>query len=151
MIIIQQEDFSVDDAYTKLRQTDTTGTGAICLFTGLVRDFGDTTDLHGIHLDHYPAMTEKALAGIIAEANERWSLIDTIVIHRVGDLLISEQIVLVGVSASHRADAFAATEFIMDYLKSKAPFWKKELKDGQSTWVKAKESDQARSARWEKN
>ena len=148
MIRIQQEDFSVTDACAQLRAKDPRGTGAICTFTGLVRDFGDGTDLDAIHLEHYPGMTEKRLAQIVETARARWQLIDCIVIHRVGTLRISEQIVFVGVSSAHRADAFAACEFIMDYLKKDAPFWKKELGQSGTHWVEAKDSDTQRADRW---
>lgn len=148
MIRIQQEDFSVADLCTQLRAKDPRGTGAICTFTGLVRNFGDGTDLDAIQLEHYPGMTEKCLARIIETARARWQLIDCIVIHRVGTLRISEQIVFVGVSSTHRADAFAACEFIMDYLKKDAPFWKKELSRSGAHWVEAKASDSQRADRW---
>lgn len=148
MIRIQQEDFSIADAYALLRAKDPRGTGAICTFTGLVRDFGDGTDLEAIHLEHYPGMTEKSLTRIVETAQTRWHLLDCIVIHRVGTLLISEQIVFVGVSSAHRADAFAACEFIMDYLKKDAPFWKKELSQSGAHWVEAKASDSQRADRW---
>lgn len=148
MISVQTEDFSVQDLYEQLRQKDANATGAICTFTGLVRDFGDDKDLQGIELEHYPGMTLKSLQKIVDEAKTRWNIIDSVVVHRIGKLFVSDQIVFVGVCSSHRADAFAATEFIMDYLKTSAPFWKKELKGSQSTWVEAKQSDADRFDKW---
>lgn len=149
MIKIQHEDFSISELYNKLRSTDQSGTGAICTFTGLVRDFGDGSDLTGIELEHYPAMTQKALEHILDEANSRWDIIDAVVVHRIGKLYVCDQIVFVGISSHHRADAFAACEFVMDYLKAKAPFWKKELKGSDSSWVEAKQTDVQRAQKWE--
>jgi molybdopterin synthase catalytic subunit len=102
-----------------------------------------------MHLEHYPGMTEKALAAIVGEALQRWSLIDVLVIHRVGRLLPTDQIVLVAVAAAHRAEAFAACEFIMDYLKTRAPFWKREVDCGNGArWVEARLADEQAAERW---
>lgn len=147
-IRIQEADFSVDEEYRYLRSTHPEKSGAICTFSGLVREFGDQEGITGMFLEHYPGMTEQSLQLIIDQAAARWKLNAVTVIHRVGQLNLSEQIVFVGVSSAHRADAFAACEFIMDYLKTDAPFWKKECHDQGSQWVEAKESDRKRAKKW---
>jgi molybdopterin synthase catalytic subunit len=146
---IQEADFSLDEEYQALRKQNPEQIGAICTFSGLVREFGDRPDVTGMFLEHYPGMTEQCLKSIITQAGERWQIKGARVIHRVGALHLSEQIVFVGVSSAHRADAFAACEFIMDYLKSDAPFWKKELNQEGANWVEAKDSDQVRKQRWQ--
>lgn len=146
---IQQADFSIEEEYQNLRNNQPLATGAICTFSGLVREFGDKPEVKGMFLEHYPGMTEQCLEKIIQQAGERWQIHETRVIHRVGSLLLSDQIVFVGVSSAHRADAFAACEFIMDYLKSDAPFWKKEITQTGAEWVDAKQSDQDRKNRWD--
>ena len=147
-IRIQEADFSIDEEYQRIRKAHPTQNGAICTFSGLVREFGDKAGVTGMFLEHYPGMTEQSLQLIIDQAASRWELNDVTVIHRVGQLTLSEQIVFVGVGSAHRADAFAACEFIMDYLKTDAPFWKKECHDQGSEWVEAKESDQTRAKKW---
>lgn len=147
-VLIQHEDFSLSAEYEHLRRATLNKTGAICTFTGLVREMGDCKDIRGMFLEHYPGMTEKCLHKIIAQANATWSLHQVKIIHRIGQLSINDQIVFVGVSSAHRADAFAACAFIMDYLKTDAPFWKKEITSQGSTWVEAKESDQQRKHKW---
>ncbi|WP_197482825.1 molybdenum cofactor biosynthesis protein MoaE, partial [Oleiphilus sp. HI0128] len=142
------EDFSIENEYQTLRNNHALATGAICTFSGLVREFGDRPNVNGMFLEHYPGMTEQCLQKIIQQAAERWQILEARVIHRVGPLHLSEQIVFVGVSSAHRADAFAACEFIMDYLKSDAPFWKKEITKDGAEWVEAKESDLDRKKRW---
>ncbi len=122
--------------------------GAVASFVGLVRDENDGHAIRGMTLEHYPGMTEKALEEICAEAHARWRLLDTLVIHRVGPLAPGDRIVLVGVASAHRGDAFAACEFIMDYLKTRAPFWKKEDTAQGSRWVDARASDDDAAARW---
>ncbi|WP_413720463.1 molybdenum cofactor biosynthesis protein MoaE [Silicimonas sp. MF1-12-2] len=122
------------------------GAGAVVTFSGLVRDEAGT--LTAMEIEHYPGMTEKALEKIRAEAVERWSLTDAMIIHRFGPMKPGDQIMMVATAARHRGDAFAAAEFLMDYLKSRAPFWKKEFgKDGDS-WVAAKDEDEAALNRW---
>jgi molybdopterin synthase catalytic subunit len=148
MISIQTEDFDIATEYQPLRETGA-ATGAICCFTGLVRDFGDREDIEGLFLEHYPGMTEKALETTLQEARTRWPLQAIRVIHRVGELHLSDQIVFVGVASAHREAAFAACEFIMDYLKVSAPFWKKELAQTGAHWVESKDSDEERAKRWE--
>ena len=144
---VQTEDFDTGrelDALTRGR----TNVGALASFTGLVRDANDGTRVSAMTLEHYPAMTQKALEDICAQAHSRWDLIDTLVIHRVGALQPGDRIVLVGVTSAHRGDAFAACEFIMDYLKTRAPFWKREDTPEGSRWVEAREGDDAAAQRW---
>jgi len=126
--------------------TNVTGAGAVVSFTGIVRDSNGT--LQAMEIEHYPAMTEAALAEIIAQAQTRWSLADVLVIHRYGHLLPGAQIMMVATAARHRAAAFEAAEFLMDYLKSRAPFWKKEIGHDGSNWVTAKDEDEAALTRW---
>ena len=122
--------------------------GAVASFVGLVRDQNDGHGIQAMTLEHYPGMTEKALEEICRQAKERWDLIDMVVIHRVGTLRPGDPIVLVGISSAHRGEAFAACEFIMDYLKTRAPFWKREDTAGGSRWVQARESDDRAAERW---
>ena len=122
------------------------GAGAVVSFTGLVRDEGGS--LSGMEIEHYPGMTEKAVVGIVGEAVSRWALVDALVIHRYGKLAPGEAIMMVATAAPHRGDAFAAAEFLMDYLKSRAPFWKKELGADGETWVAAKDADEDALKRW---
>tara|TARA_R110001592_G_scaffold238227_2_gene497815 strand:- start:117454 stop:117930 length:477 start_codon:yes stop_codon:yes gene_type:complete len=147
-VAIQHKDFSIEEEYRLLRDIKAKQTGAICTFTGLVREFGDRPDIQGMFLEHYPGMTEKCLLRLIEQAKEKWDIYHAKVIHRVGALTLSEQIVFVGVCSAHRADAFAACEYIMDYLKTDAPFWKKEINQDSSVWVEAKDSDQKRKNKW---
>ena len=123
-----------------------TGAGAIVTFTGVVRDNGG--QLSAMEIEHYPGMTEKAIAAIMDEAAARWSLADALVIHRHGRLTANEPIMMVATAARHRADAFAAAEFLMDYLKSRAPFWKKEIGTDGAEWVAARDEDEAALTRW---
>ena len=144
---VQQEDFDVGrelDGLTRGRRD----VGALASFVGLVRDANDGDAIRGMTLEHYPGMTEKALEDICAQAHARWDLIDTLVIHRVGALAPGDRIVLVGVTSAHRGEAFAACEFIMDYLKTRAPFWKKEDTAQGARWVDARESDEAAAQCW---
>lgn len=122
------------------------GAGAVVSFTGLVRD--EAGKLSAMEIEHYPGMTEKAIAEMVAEAVRRWSLADVLVIHRHGHLLPGEAIMMVATAAPHRGDAFAAAEFLMDYLKSRAPFWKKEVGADRADWVAAKDSDEDALKRW---
>ena len=120
--------------------------GAVVTFTGVVRD--DSGDLEALELEHYPGMTERAIAKIVEEAVQRWSLADVIVIHRHGRLAVGETIMMVATAARHRVAAFEAAEFLMDYLKSRAPFWKKEHMRSGTAWVAAKDEDEAALKRW---
>ncbi|MDX1817416.1 MAG: molybdenum cofactor biosynthesis protein MoaE [Marinobacter sp.] len=148
MISVQTHDFDPAAEYQALRDSGP-GTGAIVTFTGLVRDSGDLKDVHGLYLEHYPGMTEQVIQGLIDEAAQRWDVRRARVIHRVGQLALSDQIVFVGVCSAHRGDAFKACEFIMDALKTSAPFWKKEITSEGEHWVEQKAGDRARSSRWE--
>ena len=122
------------------------GAGAIVTFSGLVRDDGGK--LTAMEIEHYPAMTERAVEAIRVEATERWALLGAVVVHRYGRLEPGEQIMMVATAARHRADAFAAAEFLMDYLKSRAPFWKKEIGPDGEMWVAARDEDEEALARW---
>ncbi|OIP18782.1 MAG: molybdenum cofactor biosynthesis protein MoaE [Betaproteobacteria bacterium CG2_30_59_46] len=144
---IQTEDFDLGAEILHLRRGNT-GIGAVASFVGLVRDLNHGTTITEMTLEHYPGMTEKALAEIVEEAKRRWNIIDALVIHRIGPLKPTDQIVLVAVSGAHRGDAFAACEFIMDYLKTRAPFWKKEQTEAGAHWVDARESDETAAQRW---
>ncbi|MEC6815830.1 molybdopterin synthase catalytic subunit MoaE [Photobacterium toruni] len=146
MISVQHDDFSVADEYAKLAEGNEAG--AVVTFIGKVRDFNQGDTVTGLSLEHYPGMTEKALQEIIVQARSRWPLLQTRVIHRVGDLDLGDQIVFVGVTSAHRGAAFEACEFIMDYLKTKAPFWKKEQTPSESRWVDARETDNSAADRW---
>ena len=144
---IQTEDFDLSAEILNLRSGNT-GIGAVASFVGLVRDLDHGTAVTEMTLEHYPGMTEKALAEIVEEAKRRWNIIDALVIHRIGPLKPTDQIVLVAVSSAHRGDAFAACEFIMDYLKTRAPFWKKEQTEAGAHWVDARETDETAAQRW---
>jgi molybdopterin synthase catalytic subunit len=146
-IRIQESDFDLTTEVKALRKDDPR-VGAIVTFVGTVRDLNDGSEVTGMTLEHYPGMTEKALEEIITQARVRWDLYKTLVIHRVGPLLPEDQIVLVAVTSAHRREAFAACEFIMDYLKTAAPFWKKEETPGGARWVDARATDDAAIARW---
>ena len=148
MIYVQDHDFNQQVEYNRLRSK--TSIGAIVTFTGLVRDINHGQFVSDLSLEHYPGMTEKCLLEIVEQAKKRWNIIDSTVIHRVGKLAISDQIVFVGVASQHRGDAFAACEFIMDYLKTEAPFWKKEtMENGETKWVDARETDQQAVSKWD--
>lgn len=121
------------------------GAGAIVSFSGIVRGDGG---LSAMEIEHYPGMTEKAVAAILAEAAGRWGLVDALVIHRHGRLMAGDAIMMVATAAPHRAEAFAAAEFLMDYLKSRAPFWKKEFGPAGAAWVPPREADTAALKRW---
>jgi len=146
-IKVCHEDFDVSDELQRLNQANKK-VGAIASFIGLVRDFGDATDVEAMELEHYPGMTENALRGIAEEACRRWDIAGVTVIHRVGRLKPADQIVLVCCASAHRRAAFSACEFIADYLKVRAPFWKKEITAKGAQWVAAKTSDEADLQRW---
>ena len=149
LIKVQEADFNIQDEYDAMR-SDNQEDGAIVFFTGLVRDFNQGNDVTGLFLEHYPAMTEKALGKIVEEAKERWPINRVRLIHRVGQLYLSDQIVFVAVSSKHREAAFDACRFIMDYLKNRAPFWKKETTTQGDVWVEALEKDQTAMEKWDK-
>jgi molybdopterin synthase catalytic subunit len=148
-IRVQEADFDVGAELAALRAGDTR-IGALASFIGLVRDVSHGTGVSEMTLEHYPGMTENALAAIVDEAKSRWDLYGALVIHRVGRLQPCDQIVLVAVTSAHRGDAFAACEFIMDYLKTRAPFWKREATADGAHWVDARDSDDTAAARWQK-
>ena len=146
---VQEADFDVGAELAALRAQDAR-VGALASFLGLVRDINDGARVAGMTLEHYPGMTEKALEAIVTEAKGRWDIYEALVIHRVGPLKPCEQIVLVAVTSAHRGESFAACEFIMDYLKTRAPFWKKEATPDGGRWVDARETDDSAAARWQK-
>jgi molybdopterin synthase catalytic subunit len=148
-IRIQEKDFDVSAEIAALRKGDPR-VGAVVTFLGTVRDMNDGSSVKGMTLEHYPGMTEKALQEILDQAKSRWDLYQTLVIHRVGLLLPEDQIVMVAVTSAHRGEAFAACEFIMDYLKMAAPFWKKEDTPEGGRWVDARVTDETAMSRWEK-
>jgi len=144
---VQTADFDLTTEVAALRAGDAR-VGAVAVFLGTVRDVNAAAEVVAMTLEHYPGMTEKALADIEAEARARWSLHGALIIHRVGELRPQDQIVLVAVTAAHRGEAFAACEFIIDYLKTRAPFWKKEATPDGARWVDARDSDDAAARRW---
>jgi molybdopterin synthase catalytic subunit len=145
---IQTGDFDAGAEIAALRRGNPK-VGAVASFIGVCRDANDGDAVSRMTLEHYPGMTEKALGKIVGEAKQRWKVIDILVVHRVGELKPGDQIVLVVVVGAHRGDAFAACEFIMDYLKTKAPFWKKEETQRGARWVEARSSDDEAAQRWE--
>jgi molybdopterin synthase catalytic subunit len=144
---IQNDDFDAGAEIALLRRNDPV-IGAIACFIGLVRDVNAGDRVSELTLEHYPGMTQKALEKIVEEAKSRWNIIEVLVIHRVGVLRPTDQIVLVVVAGAHRGEAFSACEFVMDYLKTQAPFWKKERTPQGSRWVEARSSDNAAAQRW---
>ncbi|MCB1743875.1 MAG: molybdopterin synthase catalytic subunit MoaE [Gammaproteobacteria bacterium] len=147
VVRVQEQDFDVGAEIETLR-ADNPAIGAVASFVGICRDLNDGEQVAAMALEHYPGMTERSIADIIEQARGRWSLIDVLVIHRVGSLLPRDQIVLVVVTSAHRGDAFAACEFVMDFLKTRAPFWKKEDAASGARWVEARSSDDDAAARW---
>ena len=147
MIRVQTEDFNVGKELAAIRASNPK-IGAVCSFVGLVRDVNDGDAVSTLTLEHYPGMTERALEKIVADAIGRWEVMAATVIHRVGELKPLDQIVLVIVASGHRGDAFHACEFIMDYLKTEAPFWKKESTPDGARWVVARETDDRARERW---
>ena len=146
-VSIQTQDFDLSHEVENLRNGNT-GIGAICSFIGTVRDRNEGDKVATLELEHYPGMTEKALEEIISQAKTRWDIYQTLVIHRVGPLMPEDQIVMVAVTSAHRGEAFAACEYIMDYLKTAAPFWKKEDTPEGARWVDARIADDDAMTRW---
>ena len=149
-IRIQTEDFDLSAELARLREGNLQ-VGAVVSFVGTVRDINDGASVTQMELEHYPGMTEKALDAIVLRAKSRWDIFEASIVHWVGPLLPSDQIVLVAVTSKHRGDAFAACEFIMDYLKTEAPFWKKEQTPDGARWVDARSVDDLALAKWAQN
>ncbi|WP_042145511.1 MULTISPECIES: molybdenum cofactor biosynthesis protein MoaE [unclassified Pseudoalteromonas] len=150
MISVQEADFNLSTQYEMLRAKDNTD-GAIVTFIGVVRDFNQGHDVTGLFLEHYPAMTAKSLEQISVRAKERFKVNQLDIIHRVGQLALGDQIVYVGVSSPHREEAFACAQFVMDYLKKEAPFWKKETRKDQQQdiWVETNQKDKEALKKWQ--
>ncbi|MBI4724962.1 MAG: molybdopterin synthase catalytic subunit MoaE [Rhodomicrobium sp.] len=147
MIRVQEQDFDIGAEVAALRN-GRADIGAVAAFIGTVRDHAHSSGVTAMTLEHYPGMTEKELARIEAEARERWPLLDSLIVHRTGRLLPGDNIVLVITLSAHRQAAFEAAQFLMDYLKTQAPFWKTEETGKGSHWVAARDSDEADAARW---
>ncbi len=145
---VQTEDFDTGAEIARMRLARP-DVGAVAVFVGQVRDLNEGNCVAAMTLEHYPGMTEKALESIVAQASSRWDIFDALVIHRIGKLCPQDQIVLVVVTGAHRGEAFAACEFIMDYLKTEAPFWKKEQTASGDRWVDARTSDDKARQRWD--
>jgi len=146
-VVVQAADFDLGAEVAALR-ADNRGVGAVCSFVGTVRDRNDGSDVASMELEHYPGMTEKAIEAMIDEANRRFDILGARVIHRVGLLQPLDQIMMVAVISAHRGESFQACEFLMDYLKTQAPFWKKERTPEGERWVDARVADDAALARW---
>ena len=147
---ITDADFDVSEELRSLRANQP-AIGAVATFIGLVRDLNEARDVAAMELEHYPGMTERAITQIVQQAQARWKLLGVTVIHRVGKLYPTDQIVLVAIASQHRGDAFAACEFVMDFLKTKAPIWKKETTPEGALWVSARQSDDDALERWQSN
>jgi molybdopterin synthase catalytic subunit len=153
-VLICEQDFSVEETCRRMRDTHGGAIGALVSFVGLVRDINhtesdaDELNVASLTLEHYPGMTESSIEAILDQAEARWPLLEAQVVHRVGTLAAAEQIVLVVVASSHRDAAFAGAEYIMDYLKTNAVFWKKEQTSGEAHWVQSTGNDHARSEKW---
>jgi molybdopterin synthase catalytic subunit len=145
---VQTEDFDVSAEMLTLRQRNPK-IGAVASFVGVVRDLNDGDSVSTLTLEHYPGMTEKSLEAIVQQAKERWDIYDALIVHRVGTMRPLDQIVLVIVTSAHRGESFQACEFLMDYLKTRAPFWKKEVTPEGDRWVDARSSDDVAAKRWE--
>ncbi|WP_428409039.1 molybdenum cofactor biosynthesis protein MoaE [Hyphococcus sp.] len=150
MIRVSEESFDPGaelSAFEKSAQ----GAGAVVSFLGKVRDLADGEDVRALYLEHYPGVTERSITDIEAEARRRWTIDDALIIHRVGEMKAGEPIVMVCVASAHRRDAFEAADFLMDYLKTEAMFWKKELRDGGEAWIEPRDADYKDAARWRKD
>lgn len=146
-IAVQTDDFNVGDEYAQLVENDKDA-GAVVFFVGRVREMNQSRLVSGLSLEHYPGMTERVLEQIMDAAKQRWELISVRIVHRVGQLYLSDQIVFVGVTSRHREHAFQAAEFLMDFLKTQAPFWKKEATEQGDVWVDENQKDKDASERW---
>lgn len=148
IVSVQEDDFDCSVLQAQLLTGDA-GEGAVATFTGYVRNANEGSDVASMTLEHYPGMTQKSIAEILEQAAQRWPLTAATVVHRVGTLQPADQIVWVGVASAHRAAAFSACEFVMDYLKTRAPFWKKEQGPDGGRWVDARDTDTGRADRWD--
>ncbi|MCL1144235.1 molybdopterin synthase catalytic subunit MoaE [Shewanella gaetbuli] len=148
-VVVQTADFDVTEEYRQLASDNSDG--AVVTFVGKVRDFNDGNPVTDLTLEHYPGMTEAVLTQLAQQANERWPLNYVTIIHRVGTMSLGEQIVFIGVTSAHRKAAFAACEFLIDFLKTKAPFWKLEAGTEGSHWVDARDSDEQAAKMWQKD
>ena len=149
MVIVQTEDFDAAALTAALRARTSGQAGALVTFTGYVRDYAEGQNTHTLFLEHYPGMCEREITEICTQAQQRWNVPEPVVVHRVGELGNAEQIVFVGVASAHRGDAFRACEFIIDALKTRAPFWKREtLSNGERFWVQQREADAEKTAQW---
>lgn len=150
MVIVQEQDFNVAQLIADLHKKDVGQNGALLSFIGYVRDFNPEAPTDTLFLEHYPGMCEREITDLCEYAKNRWDILNYSVVHRVGELHLGEQIVFVGVSSIHRGDAFAAGEYIIDALKTRAPFWKREkLQSGDQFWVQQRDTDAAKTAEWE--
>ncbi|RTZ40696.1 molybdenum cofactor biosynthesis protein MoaE [Candidimonas sp. SYP-B2681] len=150
MVVIQEADFDVATLLTELRAASGSQSGAIVTFTGYVRDYAKNANTQSLFLDHYPGMCEREIEALCVTARSRWDVLDCTVVHRVGELQLKDQIVFVGVASTHRGDAFAACEFLIDALKTRAPFWKREtLTSGEQFWVQQRDSDVSKTDKWD--
>ena len=145
---VQTDDFDVSAEMLTLRKRNPK-IGAVASFVGVVRDLNDGDSVSTLTLEHYPGMTEKSLEAIVQQAKERWDIYDALIVHRVGTMRPLDQIVLVIVTSAHRGESFEACEFLMDYLKTRAPFWKKEVTPEGERWVDARSSDDVAAKRWD--
>ena len=149
MVVVQTDDFNAAELTTQLRTRIAGQAGALVTFTGYVRDYAEGQNTQTLFLEHYPGMCEREITEICTQAQQRWSVPEPVVVHRVGELGNAEQIVFVGVASAHRGDAFRACEFIIDALKTRAPFWKREtLSNGERFWVQQREADAEKTAQW---
>ncbi|HBT32086.1 MAG TPA: molybdenum cofactor biosynthesis protein MoaE [Pusillimonas sp.] len=150
MVIVQTEDFNSAELIAGLHERTATHAGALVTFTGYVRDYATKQETRTLFLEHYPGMCEREIGDICLQAQTRWNTAEPVVVHRVGEMHNGEQIVFVGVASPHRGDAFRACEFIIDALKTRAPFWKREtLENGEQFWVQQRESDTLKTQEWE--
>ena len=150
-IRIQEEDFSLDSLYASCRERVGGAAGAIASFVGLVREQANDDSVVALELEHYPGMTEKSIEKITKQAQDRWRLLDIEIVHRIGKLAAGDQIVFVQVASGHRPDAFAACEFLMDYLKTEAIFWKREVRTTETVWIESTQDDKKRAQTWKED
>lgn len=150
MVIVQTENFNSAELTAGLHERTATQAGALVTFTGYVRDYASQKETRSLFLEHYPGMCEREIGDICQQAQTQWNTAEPVVVHRVGEMHNGEQIVFVGVASAHRGDAFRACEFIIDALKTRAPFWKREtLANGAQFWVQQRESDARKTQEWE--